>query len=351
MPVIKASRKLFRQTAGLLAFCFVLPQLAVPQLVAADAAEVNTTYGQSAQVDEFIEQMVAEHQFDRTELKNQFSQAVRKQSILDAISRPAEKTLTWGEYRNIFIKPGRISQGTEFWRRNREILDQVSAETGVPQEIIVAIIGVETYYGRHKGGYRVIDALSTLAFDYPPRSRFFTKELKQFLLLSREQKKDPLELKGSYAGAMGYGQFMPSSYRHYAKDFNGDEFIDIWNNEGDAIASVANYFVKHKWREGEPVVYPAQLDDAHNFDLLNQSLKPRHTVSDLSAAGYQVNEALPGDAKATVMALEIDGDTQYWMGLHNFYVITRYNHSRLYAMAVYELSQSIKSQWQQSGRG
>ncbi|GAB3093949.1 lytic murein transglycosylase B [Pseudomaricurvus hydrocarbonicus] len=288
-----------------------------------------------------IAEMVSEHEFTEAELKGWLSQAKKQQSILEAIARPAEKTLTWAEYRKIFVTASRIGKGVEFWQKNEAALARAQEQYGVPAEIIVAIIGVETRYGQHMGNYRVLDALSTLAFDYPKRSDFFTKELKQFLLLAREQQRDPLSLKGSYAGAMGYGQFMPSSYRAYAADFDDDGFVDIWNNQQDAIGSVANYFVRHGWKTGAPVVSRARAASDFDQKLLNDSLKPKHTVASLKAEGFEPVTQLPGAAKANAMKLEGEHGVEFWMGLNNFYVITRYNHSRLYAMAVYQLSQEI----------
>ena len=221
---------------------------------------------------------------------------------------------------------------------------------GVPAEIIVAIIGVETSYGGNTGSYRVIDALSTLAFDYPKRSTFFTKELKHFLILTREQGLDPLKLKGSYAGAMGYGQFMPSSYRSYAIDFDGDDLIDIWNNPVDAIGSVANYFKRHGWRLNAPVVFAARANDdvAQDWFVRSRSdLIPEHTVGDFAAAGIHVEQTLAPDEKATAMKFALEEGYEYWLGVHNFYVITRYNHSAMYAMSVHQLSQQIAGQMAQ----
>ncbi len=204
-----------------------------------------------------VDELVAEEGFDRQELMKVFAQAQRKDSILEAIARPAEKTKPWYQYREIFLNEKREQQGVEFFNQHRATLLRAEREFGVPAEIIVAIIGVETSYGRVAGSYRVLDALSTLAFDYPPRSPFFTAELKDFLILTRDQGMDPTDLMGSYAGAMGYGQFMPSSYRNYAIDFDHDGKIDIWENPVDAIGSVANYFKQHGWRQGDVVVAAA----------------------------------------------------------------------------------------------
>jgi membrane-bound lytic murein transglycosylase B len=217
----------------------------------------------------------------------------------------------------------------------------------VPAEIIVAIIGVETYYGRIAGSYRVIDALSTLAFDYPPRSEFFTSELKSYLILTRQQGFDPLALKGSYAGAMGYGQFMPSSFLGYAVDFDGDGISDIWNNPVDAIGSVANYFKEHGWRQGEAVVTGATVKGEVPLQWFVQgrkNLQPEHTVAEFATAGVIADKPVPGDTLASAMQFELKNGYEYWLGFHNFYVITRYNHSAMYAMCVHQLSQRIAAQ-------
>jgi len=266
--------------------------------------------------------------------------AERKQSILDAISRPAEKTKPWHEYRQIFVTDKRAREGVAFAQEQAAVLSDVSARTGVPQEIIVAIIGVETFYGRIAGSYRVVDALSTLAFDYPKRSPFFTKELEHFLVLSFQAGKDPLSLTGSYAGAMGYGQFMPSSYRAYARDHDGDGIADIWSNPADAIFSVANYFVEHGWQAGEPVVVPAVFNGA-TPDIFEDGLKPRFTVGELAEMGFAPLSSTAVNLKATALNLEgVDGP-EYWLALENFYTITRYNHSAMYALSVWQLSQAI----------
>ena len=307
----------------------------------AGTALAADNYGDNPLALELIDEMVAEEGFDREALEAVFANAERQESILKAIARPAEKTKPWYEYREIFVTEKRENQGAEFFEQHRETLARAESETGVPAEIIVAIIGVETYYGRITGSYRVIDALSTLAFDYPKRSPFFTKELKNYLMLTRDQGFDPTELKGSYAGAMGYGQFMPSSYRAYAIDFDGDGVTDIWNNPVDAIGSVANYFKAHGWRPGEPVVAAALRQGDVPEDWFNSGLKPERTVGEFQAAGLKPVRELPEDAVATAMKFELADGYEYWMGLHNFYVITRYNHSSMYAMSVYQLSQRL----------
>jgi membrane-bound lytic murein transglycosylase B len=301
-------------------------------------------YGVNPSAQVVIDELVAEEGFDREQLVEVFRQAERKDSILAAIARPAEKTKPWYEYRTIFVNDRREDQGVEFFNRYRVELARAEREFGVPAEIIVAIIGVETSYGRIAGSYRVIDALSTLAFDYPPRSPFFTSELKNFLILARDQGLDPTELMGSYAGAMGYGQFMPSSYRNYAIDFDNDDIIDIWNNPVDAIGSVANYFKQHGWRQGEIVVSAATA--AANtpdsiFARTRNDLKPTRTVAEFAADGVVARLELDPKALAIAMKFEQENGYEYWLGLHNFYVITRYNHSAMYAMSVYQLSQAL----------
>ncbi|WP_279243360.1 lytic murein transglycosylase B [Candidatus Litorirhabdus singularis] len=290
---------------------------------------------------QMIDELVAEEGFERDALLEVFGQAERKDSILKAIARPAEKTKPWHEYRQIFVTSKRTAKGLDFYQRHRATLERAEAEFGVPAEMITAVIGVETRYGENMGSFRVIDALSTLAFDYPPRSSFFSKELKHYLILTREQSMPAAEMLGSYAGAMGYGQFMPSSYRAYAVDFDGDDVIDIWNNPVDAIGSVANYFKRHGWRSGETVTMAATVSQNYQPELANDGLKPKLTVADFAAAGYTPAGAVPADAMATAMEFEGSEGLEHWLGLHNFYVITRYNHSAMYAMSVYQLSQEL----------
>ena len=295
----------------------------------------------------FTDRMVSEHGFERSRVEALLAQAERKQSILDAIARPAERTLEWKDYRRIFIQESRIEQGVEFWREHRDTLERAHKEYGVPPQIIVAIIGVETRYGRHKGNYRVLDALATLGFDYPPRSKFFGKQLEEYLLMTREQSLDPLDLKGSYAGAMGFGQFIPSSYRSFAVDFDGDGVADIVNNPVDAIGSVANYFARHHWRQGEAVVLAADVAKQHDAEVFEAGLKPKWSVAQLAEKGVRSYARLDGDAMASAIRFIGDEGEEHWLGLHNFYVITRYNHSSMYAMAVYQLSQLVAQRYTQ----
>lgn len=315
----------------------ILFSVAVGMLLSLSA---QASYLQYPDARAFAERMVSEHGFERTVVDALLDAAEKKQTIIDAMERPAEKVKPWKDYRKIFITEKRITEGVDFWRKNRAVLSEASRQYQVAPEVIVAIIGVETFYGRIKGSFRVIDALATLSFDYPPRSPFFTKQLEQFLLLAREQDQDPLTLMGSYAGAMGYGQFIPSSYRSFAVDFDGDGFADIWENKADAIGSVANYFAEHGWKMGETVVAPARIKESFDDELLNQASLDK-TVDELAEMGFFSEMPLNGCAKAIPVRLDGDNGLEYWLGLNNFYVITRYNRSLLYAMAVHELSQQI----------
>lgn len=302
-------------------------------------AQANTDV--SALQDEFIKKMASQYDFDSSSLKKLFSQAIVSQTILKAISKPAEKKLPWYKYRNIFLKKKRINEGVEFLDKHREKLQAAEKRFGVPAEIITAIIGVETFYGRIAGSYRVVDALNTLGFHYPKRATFFRNEFEQFLLLAREQGFDPLTLKGSYAGAMGMPQFISSSYRHYAIDFDGDNIIDIWNNPDDAIGSVANYFAKHGWQKGQPVIAKVKVDGDNYKQALNDGLEPDIHASELKKLGIKSHSSFEKNEKLKLFEYELKNKNEYWLAHKNFYVITRYNHSHLYAMAVYQLAAEI----------
>ncbi len=297
----------------------------------------------------FIARVSAANKLNAEKLHSVLAAARVQQSILQAIARPAEKTMQWGRYRKIFLKPQRIKGGVKFGAQYSEHLQRAEQRYGVPASIITAIIGVETLYGQRMGSYRVVDALATLAFDYPPRSKFFTKELEHFLVLSLNNQLDPLQAKGSYAGAMGYGQFMPSSYRAYAVDFDDDGLADIWNNPVDAIGSVANYLARHGWKKNADVIVPAMVNGKTlASEHLNASLKPSIKVKSLAAMGLASSQELKRNTPVAPFKYVGDEGVEYWLGLHNFYVITRYNRSRLYAMAVYQLSQAIAEQMQES---
>jgi len=291
----------------------------------------------------FIDEMVAEHEFNREALVAVLGQAEIKQSIIKKISTPAEKKLTWAEYRKIFITRERIAAGTTFWLENREMLERIQEESGVSVEMIIGIIGVETYYGRITGKDRVIDALATLAFDYPPRSKFFRNELVQFLILAREEEIDALVPLGSYAGAMGRPQFMPSSFRAYAVDATGDGKRDIWDNWADVAGSVANYFVEHGWRTGKEVTSQATLSNRWEGPVPEpkNKLKATATVESLSKQGVVFATELCADSKGELLTYEGDAGTEHWVGFHNFFVITKYNRSAMYALAAHQLGQEI----------
>ena len=302
-------------------------------------------------LDQFVQKMVKKHQFEADYIQGFLKDAQPNQQILDAISRPWEAK-PWHQYYPIFLTEKRITKGVKFWEEHKGTLQKAEKELGIPAEIIVAIIGVETYYGGYKGKYSVLDALYTLGFHYPPRAKFFSKELEEFFVLTRDEKLNLTELKGSYAGAMGWGQFISSSYRNYAIDFDGDGVRDLLNNPVDAIGSVANYFKRHGWKTGEDVAYPAQVNGDDLSSLVSKDLKYKHSWQDIENKGVRLftqhKHKVKADTNAKLLEFEQKDSKEYWVGLHNFYVITRYNHSPLYAMAVYQLSQEIKSRKLQS---
>lgn len=303
-------------------------------------AQADTSTSDSGAFERFAAEMAARHGFDAQQIKRVLAQSERQDSILAAIAKPAE-ALPWYRYRPIFLQPSRIRQGVTFWEQNQAVLERASRRYGVPPQIIVAILGVETRYGSYRGKHRVIDALRTLAFDYPPRSEFFRSELEQYLLLSREEGFDPLRPAGSYAGAMGIPQFISSSYRVYAVDFNRDGHRDLWDQPVDAIGSVANFFKAHGWRRGEAIAVRAEVTDAARHSKEAPKLAADSSVAELRKRGVIPKHALPPEQPAGLVILEGKEGSEYWLGLPNFYVITRYNHSALYAMAVYQLSQAI----------
>lgn len=296
-----------------------------------------------AQVNAFAKEFSEKNNLPLEEVTGILEQAEFQQEIIDKISRPAEGTMTWGRYRKIFMTKERVAAGVAFWEEHADALSKVSTDTGVPEEVILGIIGVETYFGKIKGSYRVLDALYTLAFGYPKRSRFFKKELGHFLELAETEKLEVAGVKGSYAGAMGYSQFMPSSYKAYARSFDEGGTSDLIDSPEDAIASVANYLKVHRWQQGQPITTQATMTRKIT-GLRKQSLRPKNKVSDYTAIGFKPASELPADLKATMIILENEGGTEHWFGLENFYVITRYNHSKLYAMAVTQLAQEIKAE-------
>jgi membrane-bound lytic murein transglycosylase B len=292
-------------------------------------------------VQSFVDELVKNEKFDAQYVRDVLERSQVQQKILDAMSRPAEKVKPWHEYRAIFITPERIEAGVEFFAEHRETLERIEADTGVPPEMVLGIIGVESYFGRITGTHRVIDALVTLGFDYPPRAKFFRSELNHAFLLAREEKMNIEDLTGSYAGAMGPPQFIPSSYRNFAVDGDGDGVRDLLNNWDDILASVANYFAVHKWQAGKPVAALGTHNDTMGELPLNDGLKLKSTVGKLGAAGIQFATDLDSEAKAGLWELEGKDGPEYWVGFDNLYVITRYNRSVMYALAAWELGNSI----------
>lgn len=296
-------------------------------------------------VAQFIDEMVREHAFERAALEATLARAERSDRIISLMSRPAEKVKPWFEYRPLFISKKRIRDGVAFWNDHAEILAKAHDHYGVAPEVIVAILGVETAYGRISGGHRVLDALATLAFHYPgdrpARAAYFRTQLEQFLLMAREYELDPQTLEGSYAGAMGMPQFMPENYRKLAVDFDGDGRRDIWSNPSDAVGSIANYLAHHGWQPGGPVMSPAQVSDAPDA-FLTTSIAPEFTLGDLRAAGIVPSRTgVSANAAAALFELEGRDAPEYWIGYKNFYVISRYNPRVKYTMAVAQLAEAI----------
>ncbi|MFC3286304.1 lytic murein transglycosylase B [Litchfieldella rifensis] len=310
--------------------------------LATDAA-MNFDPGQHDDVAALIDELEARG-IERDWLVDVMQDAEYQQGVLDAMAGAAERRLRWDEYREIFLQPERIERGVAFIDAHREAFARVEDEYGVPAEIVAAIIGVETSYGRHTGHHRVIDSLSTLAFHHPSRGSFFRGELLAFLEITREQQVNPGSLKGSYAGAMGYPQFIPTSYRAYAVDFDGDGMRDLWGNPVDAIGSVGNYFAEHGWQPGAPIYSEAQGPEVPPSALaFNQTRPPYVALQALAEYGVQpLEKTFDADERVIPLALDhTDGSYRYRLGHGNFYVITRYNHSHLYAMAVTELAEAI----------
>jgi len=299
----------------------------------------------------FIDQMVKQHGFDKSNLTQLLNKAKVKKSILKIMNPPADtgkaKPKPWYyQYRQRFVNYIRIKRGVKFWRQNAKALKRAADKYGVPPQIIVAIIGVETIYGRNKGNIRVLDALTTLAFHFPRRADFFRQELEHYLVLTREEGLNPLAQKGSYAGAMGIGQFMPSSFRNYAVDFDGDGKRNIWTNYDDAIGSVANYFHRFGWQTGQPVIKATQVRPNAVKNLLALEFKPQYSLQQLKQMGLRYHGDEPDNTLGMFIDLETEIGTSYWVGFQNYYVITRYNRSKHYAMAVYQLAEEIANRYE-----
>ena len=300
-----------------------------------------------AEQQQFIKMMVEKHQFSATDLQQLFAQGTKNNDILQSIAKPWEAK-PWHQYHPIFLTEKRLTKGLEFWQKYQTELAKAQQQYGVPPSVIVAIIGVETFYGSYTGKYSVFDALTTLGFYYPPRATFFRSELEHLLLLAREENFDIQTLRGSYAGAMGWGQFIPSSYRAYAVDFDGDGVRDLLNNPVDAIGSVANYFKRHGWQLGQDVAFPVSVSGNQYQQFINKQLRLNNTWQTLQQAGVkltglsQPKQTLLASTKVKLLELEQAEQNEYWVVLPNFYTITRYNHSPLYAMVIYQFSQQLE---------
>lgn len=298
------------------------------------------------QIDDFIDEMVQKHQFKADYLENLFSKININADIPKRMDAPYEEK-PWYKYKAYFITDKRINNGLKYWEKNQKDLARAEKEFGVPQHVIVALIGVETGYGEFKGNFGVLEALTTLAFNYPKRAKFFKKELEQYLLMTREQKFDPLALKGSRAGAMGIPQFIPSSYRHYAVNFAGNASSDIINNDADAIGSVANYLVKNGWKKDGQISINAKVKGDKFKKLVNTKVKrPKENIQTLRQHGVKPQKKIPDTTLATLIEFDIESGHEYWLGLKNFYVISRYNNHKHYVQAVYELSEILKNKRQ-----
>jgi membrane-bound lytic murein transglycosylase B len=311
-------------------------------LGAADAASAPVTQKLSPEVESFIAEMVQKHKFREPALRKLFAKVEPNQSILNAISTPLTAR-PWHEFRVRYVDEARINGGVKFWRQHAETLAAARSKFGVPEEIIVATIGVETTYGKYVGNHGVLEALSTLAFSYPPRSALFRSELEQYLLLAREAKVDAGSFKGSYAGAIGIPQFLPSSYRRYAIDFDGDGRRDLVKSTADAIGSVANYYKSHGWRAGAVIAVPTEVDPRGADALVGMGIRPRMKIADLKQLGVTPTVPVDDEAAAAVFVVRMQDGPRYWLGLNNFHVITRYNPSVNYALAVHELAQELRA--------
>ncbi len=305
------------------------------------SCHARTDLNERAEVRQFIDDMVQQHAFSRSELEKLFREVELRPDIIAAITRPAESK-PWHAYRPIFLTNERIRDGVAFWHEHEAILNEAQQRYGVAPQYVVAILGVETRYGRFRGRHRIMDALATLAFDYPPRGAFFRKELQQYLLMTREETIEPLSLSGSYAGAMGTPQFIPSSFRAYAVDFDGDGRRDLFGSVHDIIGSVANYFKVHGWINGATITVPAQVAGDDHKPLLAAGLKPHINAGELASYGITPRWNITASAPVALLELEGDKGAEHWVLFNNFYVITRYNRSPLYAMAVHQLSEEIR---------
>lgn len=325
--------------------CLIFIMLLTTLVAQADQALV-----QRKDVNHFIDDMVKHHGFNRQQLVSVMKDVKIQPQIIESMDKPYEKK-NWDVYRQLFLTPQRLQGGLDFWKANQQVLAQAEKQYGVPANIIVAIIGVETLYGQRQGNYRVIDALSTLAFNYPKRSPYFTRELSEFLLLCREHHVAPNLYLGSYAGAMGKPQFMPSSYRNFAADFAGNSKIDLMNDDKAVIASIANYFHKHGWQPNQGIAQPARIYGKGVKQINTDYKTAAYNLQQLTRAGVKpITAAINHPSKVGLIELTTQEGQEYWMVYPNFYVITRYNSSPQYALAVYLLAQQLKNEWASNDR-
>jgi membrane-bound lytic murein transglycosylase B len=312
-------------------------------LLACAPALAWASYTERPEVEAFMHDLVKRHGLVESELKRVFANAQRLEPVLEAIARPAEKVRSWEEYRALLITERRIAEGLEFWRKFPRTLERAEKKYGVPPQYVVAIIGVETFYGRNTGNWRVVDALTTLAFDYPPRAGFFRSELESYLLMARDAGIDVFSVRGSYAGAIGIPQFMPSSARRYAVDFDGNGRIDLEKSRSDAIGSVANFLKVHGWQRDADVAVAARVAGDGWREYMSGRFEPKHSLTEMREAGIEFDSPEPAGAAGVLVELSNrDKPSEFRVGLRNFYVITRYNRSAMYAAAVTDLARELK---------
>jgi membrane-bound lytic murein transglycosylase B len=320
----------------------LLVLLVLPRSVPAQTS-LAQSHKLKPEVRKFIAHMVRSHGFDAHALRALFANAQPNQDVLRAISVPATSR-PWYQFKPLCVDDMQIADGVRFWNDNATPLQRARRDFGVPEEIVVAVIGIESRYGRHAGGFRVIDSLYTLAFEWPSRADYFRGELEQFLVLAREQGWDAAFVQGSFAGALGWPQFMPSSYRRFALDYSGDGKIDLWGDMADIVGSVASYLQQSGWRDGQPIAAPAQLDSVDPKPLLQLGLKPQLTWSELQRRGVHSADDIAGSLPASLFSVDLADGPEYWLGFDNFHALLRYNPSRNYAMAVYQLAQEIRGE-------
>lgn len=314
--------------------------LATTPQINSDIIKPNETAAQKAQA-EFIEMMVREHHFNKADLIRELNQTPYNPDVIKKITHPFEHK-PWSYYRNYFLSKERIDRGIAYWEQHADFLNKVATQYHVEPNIIIAIIGVESLYGTSAGNFSELGTLKTLAFYYPSRSRFFTKELKQYLLLTRKYRLPTLKLTGSYAGALGIPQFMPSSYQHYGVNLNNNRSVDLFNNHNDAIASIANYLSKEGWQWNKPVALPATIRIDSPSKIISSRATPKYTLAELNRYGVTPLKSIKTDDKSAVISLTDPGRTEYWITFRNFRTIMNYNPSTAYAMAVYQLSEAIR---------